>query len=70
MVIHTIKAGSFHKFNSTTAFILLQYENISPTNGRDVATFYMSGASTSQNLLQDGILNSVMSYLIFVSEVE
>ena len=42
MVIHRIKADSFHNLNSTTVFILPQSENISATDGSGVASFCMS----------------------------
>ena len=42
VTIHRIQADSF---NSIIIFILLQYENISPTNGPVVVTFYMSAHS-------------------------
>jgi hypothetical protein len=42
LVIDRIQADSFYKFNSIPAFIILQTENISATNGRVVAPFCMS----------------------------
>ena len=42
VVIHKIQADSFNKFNGYPAFILLQYENISATNGCVVETLCMA----------------------------